>query len=264
MSPDSVATVSIPNFRDVGGYARADGRRVRSGRLFRSVALDAASDEDLATLARLGVTTVFDLRRPEEQARRPDRLPEGAQLVSLDVFADGEEAARADIGAVIAHLREPERVETTLTVEDMDRFQAESYYDLVMLGSAREAYRRFFSMLAANDGASLVHCTGGKDRTGWAVAALLELLGVPREEIYADYLISDEAIRQFFAGAIDDFAARGGQRAVIERMFGARRAYLASAFATVSSEFGSIDRYFEDGLDLDAETATRLRATYLE
>lgn len=254
----------MPNFRDVGGHVTVEGQRVRTGCLFRSVALDAASDDDLATLASLGITTVFDMRRPDEQARRPDRLPQGAELVSLDVFADGEEAATADIGAVIAHLREPERVDATLTVEDMDRFQADSYYDLVTLSSAREAYASFFRALAASDGASLVHCTGGKDRTGWAVAALLDLLGVPRDEIYADYLLSDEIIRRFFAGAIDDFEARGGQRAVIERMFGARRPYLASAFDTVAREFGSTEGYFEDGLGIDRETLTELSSTFLE
>ncbi len=255
---------TIPNFRDVGGYVTLDGRRVRTGRLFRSVALDAASDDDLATLVWLGITTVFDMRRRDEQARRPDRLPHGAELVSLDVFADGERAAKADIDAVIAHLREPERVDTRLTVEDMDRFQANSYYDLVMLGSAREAYASFFRTLAASDGASLVHCTGGKDRTGWAVAALLDLLGVPRDEIYADYLVSDEIIREFFAGAIDDFEARGGQRIVIERMFGARREYLGASFETVDREYGSVEGYFRDALGLkDAETIS-LRETFLE
>ena len=133
MTAELTAAVSIPNFRDVGGHTTADGRRVRSGRLYRSVALDAASDDDLMTLASLGIATVFDMRRPEEQSLRPDRMPAGAELVSLDVFADAERGARADIGAVIAHLREPDRVDTRLTVEDMDRFQADSYYDLVTL-----------------------------------------------------------------------------------------------------------------------------------
>jgi len=210
------------------------------------------------------VTTIVDMRRPDEQSLRPDRLPEGAELLSLDVFADGEDAATADIHAVIAHLREPERVDTRLDVDDMERFQLASYYDLVMLGSARQAYATFFRTLATTDGASLVHCTGGKDRTGWAVASLLALLGVPRGDVFADYLVSDQSVRRMFADAIDDFVARGGRRAVIEAMFGARHSYLAAAFDAVDREFGSIEGYFGEGLGLEAEVTGALRSGFLD
>ena len=257
-------SISIPNFRDVGGHATSDGGRIRTGRLFRSVALDSASDDDLATLAALGVTMVIDMRRPHEQSLRPDRLPVGAELLSLDVFADGEDAATADIDAVLTHLREPERVDARLDVDDMARFQLASYHDLVMLGSARSAYARFFRTLTTTKGAALVHCTGGKDRTGWAVAALLSLLGVPEDDIFADYLISDLAVRTLFAEAIDDFEARGGQREVMERMFGARREYLAASFRTVSDEYGSVEAYFIGALGLEESEVEALREAFLE
>ena len=263
MTDQRIADLSIVNFRDAGGHATADARPVRTGRLYRSVALDDASEADLATLTGLGVTTVIDMRRPDEQERRPDRLPQGAELLSLDVFADGEDSGTADINMVIAHLREPERVETKLEPEDMERFQRASYYDLVMLGSARKAYATFFRTLATTHGATLVHCTGGKDRTGWAVASLLTVLGVPREDVFADYLISDRNIRRMFSGVIDDFEARGGRPAVMDALFGARRSYLTTSFDTVEREFGSIETYFSEGLGLEDEVTEALREGFL-
>ena len=258
---DTDMTIGIPNFRDVGGHETAGGAPVRAGRLFRSVALDRVSDEDLVALERLGLRTIFDLRTREEQARYPDRLPHGATLVSLDVLPDQR---AADYGAVAAHLREPESHTRGGSASDMERFNVASYRDLVRLGCARAAYHAFFERLADGGAPALVHCTGGKDRTGWAVAALLLLLGVDEDAIMADYLASHEAVRARFAPMIDDFVARGGERSVIEAMLSAKPAYLRAAIDTMAQDYGSIESYFSTGLGLDDAVPARLRTAFLE
>jgi len=233
---------------------------VRSGRLFRSVALDEASDEDLGALAAAGVTTVFDMRTAEERERRPDRLPSGAELVVLDVLADDGDA---DFHAVVAHLREPELLDATLEVEDMEQFHIATYRDFIRLESARDSYGQFYRDLAFTSGASLVHCTGGKDRTGWGVAALLTFLGVPEEVVLEDYLRSDAVIRAMFSPMMDDFVSRGGRREVVEPMFSARAIFLASGFATVAEDHGSIEAYFSHGLGLEPDVLDALRRAFL-
>jgi protein-tyrosine phosphatase len=253
--------VGIINFRDAGGHQTTSGARVRSGRLFRSVALDDASNDDLGALEAAGVMTVFDMRTAEERERRPDRLPEGAALVVVDVLADDGDA---DYHAVVAHLREPELLDATLEVEDLEQFNVASYRDFVRLGSARDSYGRFYRELARNNGAFLVHCTGGKDRTGWGVAALMTFLGVPEESVLEDYLRSDAVIRQMFSPMMDDYVSRGGRREVVERMFSARATFLASAFATVAQDHGSIEAYFSEGLGLEDDVLEALRASFLE
>ena len=257
---DQAVVVSVPNFRDVGGHATADGVRVRTGLLYHSVALDRVSDDDLSTLACAGLRTVFDLRTPHEQSRFPDRLPTSAELVSLDVLADEGEA---DYGSVAAHLRDPERYTRTGTEAEMVGFNVATYRDLVRLDSARRAYRAFFESMADGSGPALVHCTGGKDRTGWAVAALLLLLGVSESDVMADYLASHAPVRALFAPTIDEFVERGGELRVIEAMLGARPEYLRSALDTVAADHGSIEAYFSEALRLDAEVQDRLRDSFL-
>ena len=75
-----------PNFRDLGGYASADGREVRWGAVYRSGELSQLSDADIGTLGSLGIKTVVDLRSPEEvSARGEGKLPPGAQVVPLPI-----------------------------------------------------------------------------------------------------------------------------------------------------------------------------------
>lgn len=256
-----VALASIPNLRDVGGHETADGARVRRGLLYRSVTLSRAAEADLAALAQLGVATVYDLRTAMEQERAPDRLPPGAEHVSLDLLADSGEA---DPAAVFALMDDPPRATAELGDGGTERFYIATYHDMVRLPSARAAFGRLYRGLADADGrAALVHCTTGKDRTGWAVAALLLFLGVGPDVVMAEYLLSDAAVRTAFADVMDDFVARGGGREVIEPLMSVQPSFLEAALDAMLADHGSVERYFRDGLGLDAATLASLRARFL-
>lgn len=253
---------TIPNFRDVGGHPAGAGSRVRRGLLYRSVALDRASDDDLGFLAVLGVRTVFDLRTAMEQERRPDRLPDGAAHMSLDLLVDSGEA---DPAAVFALMEDPPHASAELADGGTDRFYLATYRDLVRLPSARTGYARLYRSLAGqDDGAALVHCTTGKDRTGWAVAALLLFLGVRADLVMSEYLVSDLEIRRAFGHVIEEFVARGGHREVIEPLMSVRPSFLDAALDAMHDEFGSIDGYFRRGLRLDDPTLDALRHRFIE
>ena len=255
-------SAGIPNLRDIGGHGTGDGRRVRRGLLFRSVALSHVVAGDLAGLEEVAIRTVFDLRTAREQAHHPDRLPDGATVLELDVMAD---AVESDPVTLLALFEDPVSASAELADGGMDRFLAATYRDLVLLSSARAAYGRLFGTLADPQARpALVHCTAGKDRTGWAVAALLLLLGVPQTTVLADYLRSDEEVRHAFAPAIDGFEARGGQRAVYRQLLGVEAHNLESAIATMLDAHGTVENYFSDGLGVDAATQSRLREAFLE
>ena len=235
---------------------------MRRGLLYRSVTLSLASDADLALLAELGVRTVFDLRTEMEQERSPDRLPPGAEHVALDLLADSGEA---DPAAVFALMDDPPRASIELADGGTERFYIATYHDMVRLPSARTAFGRLFHSLAsADDGAALVHCTTGKDRTGWAVASLLLFLGVRADAVMREYLLSDAEVRVAYAEVMDDFVARGGSREVIEPLMSVRPSFLDAAIDAMHTEHGSIEAYFSDGLGLDATTLAALRARFLE
>jgi protein-tyrosine phosphatase len=256
------AVAHIPNFRDVGGHPTADGRLVRSGRLYRSVDLDGLDDGAMEWLASLGLRTIFDLRTAPERERRPSRGPEGAAIVALDVLAD---SGQADPAAFYALMQDPPRASVELAGGASERFFLATYHDLVALPSARLAYARLYRDLAA-DGVcpALVHCTTGKDRTGWAVAVLLRFLGVSQDVVLEEYLRSDAEIREAFGFIIDDFVAQGGERAVIEPIVGAKASYLEAAFGVVDRLHGSLEAYLHEGLGLDDPTLEGLATAFLE
>lgn len=253
---------AVPNFRDVGGHHTVDGRRVRRAQLYRSVALDAASEADLTALANLGIRSVFDLRTSAERQRRPDRHLPGATHVTLDLLTDSGEA---DPVAYFELLQDPPRASVELAGGATERFYLATYRDIVRLPSARAGYGRLFRTLAdARARAGLVHCTTGKDRTGWAVAALLLFLGVRSDVVVRDYLISDGEVRRAFRSVVDDFVARGGTREVIEPMMGVKRSYLDVAMDAMFADYGSVESYFRRGLRLAPGVLDALRDAFLE
>jgi protein-tyrosine phosphatase len=252
----------IPNLRDVGGRPARDGGRVRTGILFRSVDLGRATDAQVAGLAGLGIRAVYDLRTADERAIAEDRLPSGAALVVADVLADDVGSSPAAFGAV---LEDAAAAEQALGGGRAERFFVEKYRDFVAAPGARAAYRTLFTELGSPERRpGLIHCTSGKDRTGWAVAALLLLLGVPDDLVMDDYLASNAALGPVFDPFVAAFRDRGGDPGLLLPLVEARPEYLASALAEVGRTHGSIERYFAEGLGIGAAGIAGLRAAFVE
>ncbi|KAA6215180.1 tyrosine-protein phosphatase [Streptomyces albofaciens JCM 4342] len=232
------------NFRDAGGYRTADGRWVKMGVLYRADALHALTDADLAKLRRLGIRTDFDLRTPSERAKAPDRVPAGARYVVANVI--GEDSAG----------------ELPPTAEASERLMTDSYRQLVTRPSAAKAYRSLLrTAIDPGTYALVYHCTSGKDRTGWATAALLTALGVDRETVMRDYLASNDYLAASNAAELakqpPEIAAR------LKPVLDTRAAYLNAALDEVQARFGSFDAYLREGLGLSAQELERLRAALL-
>lgn len=253
---------TLPNLRDAGGLPTRDGGRVRTGLLFRSTDLARLDAAGVATLEALGIRAVFDLRTARERGAAPDRLPPGARAIVVDVLRDSRGMTPADMEAVFA---DPRSAAGALGGGRAERFFVDAYREFVELASAREAYRRLYLELGRPDGRpGLVHCTTGKDRTGWAVAALLLLLGVPDSLVEQEYLRSGPPIAALFAPYLAEFAARGGDPELIRPLADVRPAYLASAMAAVRERHGSIEGYFGEGLGLAATDVEALRDAFVE
>ena len=253
---------SLPNLRDVGGARALDGRRVRTGLLYRSEDLSRVDPDELEALARLGLRAVFDLRTEAERTGLPDRLPAGVASVVVDVLRDSLRLTPAHMGDLLA---DPARAEEVFGGGRAEAFFPEAYRELVHLPSARAGYRDLFAgLLDAGRRPALVHCTTGKDRTGWAVAALLLLLGVPGEAVMKDYLLSGPNLLPTFAPALEAFAARGGDPETLRPLVDVRPAYLEAALEEVRLTYGDIESYFADGLGLDGGARAALRDVFLE
>jgi len=258
----SLGLAAIPNLRDLGGYRTADGAIIPTGLLYRSDQPDAASSEDMARLAALRLTNVYDLCTAAERGAHPDRLPAGARLTVLDVLADADQSGPAQLERLLRTTADANR---HLGGGRAEALFVEAYRAFVALPSARAAYRQLFAAVAEpRNLPALFHCTTGKDRTGWAAAALLSFLGVPREVVVQDYLRSNDTILPAYAREIAAFVARGGDPTIPAVILGVRREYLDASFEEVTRRYGSIEAYLADGLGLDAATRGALRTALLE
>ncbi len=252
----------MPNLRDVGGWACKAGGRVRYGALYRSTGLGKLADADLPALAALGLRTVFDLRTADERADQPDRVPSAAEHVVADVMADAPEAKPAQL---MAALSDPDAAGEMLSDGQGEAIFQQAYRGFVALPSARAAYQRFFVELAAKRRRpALVHCTTGKDRTGWACAALLMLLGVSDEDVMREYLLTNEQLLPALQPVFDRFRSKGGDPQLLLPVLGVRAEYLSASLDEMHTRFGTVEQYFADGLGLGPDVQSSLRDALIE
>jgi len=176
------------NFRDLGGYPGRDGRSIRWGRLYRADALHELTAEDVDRLRDLGLRTVIDLRTERELARsgRGPLEPEDVAFHHLAVVQEGLRDGGTPDGAA-----EGESVAAPAPAGDdlADRY-------LWYLDVGQASLVQALSLLGGEEHYPLVfHCAAGKDRTGVLAALVLEILGVGREVIVADYVVTGERLR---------------------------------------------------------------------
>lgn len=265
----------LPNFRDLGGHRTSHGTFIAPGTLFRSVDLSRLEPAGGQALADLGITRIVDLRTTAEIEKRPDRLPARMSTRHLDVLADSGATAGAQMAKVLA---DPRRLTEVLGGGAARERMAATYRDIVSLPSALRSYRELFLDLAGpaggedaadddsvNDtdvaaGGVLFHCTTGKDRTGWAAASLMLLLGVDEDAVIEDCLRTNTDLLPALQPVFDRFAADGGDPAVLLPVLGVREEYLRTALDEVRLRFGGIRGYATDGLGLTELDIDRLAA----
>lgn len=252
---------SVPNLRDIGGYQAAGGV-VQSGQLYRSVELNHLQGDDLDDFARLGISTVFDMRTEAERAAEPDVVPDGTEQVVCDVLADSQGAAPAQLLKVLS---DPALAEQMLGDGKAVALFERGYREIVSLPSALNAYRVFFTDIAGKaHRPALFHCTTGKDRTGWAAAATLLLLGVSEEDVFYDYQLTNRDLLPALKPLFEHFSAVGGDRRLLEPVLGVDPTYLRTALDEMKLRFGSIEDYFAKGLGIDIDAQQALRDELIE
>ncbi len=245
-----------PNFRDFGGYTTADGRQLKWGYLFRSGQLSTLSDRDIALLQELQLDLVCDFRRTEEQAGDPSRLPRARQprVVSLPIVPGSN-----------ARFFEEADSEMDGGPRAMFDFMLEINRDFAH--TQTDTYARMFNeILAIDDARFLVHCAAGKDRTGFAAALILLALGVPRETVMWDYLLTARFFHphQQLDRLREKYQMEELQTDAILPMLEAREEYLATALHAINQNYPSVDAYLEEALGVDASARAELRGRYLQ
>jgi protein-tyrosine phosphatase len=234
----------IDNFRDLGGIPAGDGRVTKSGVLFRSGTWSAASSQDLARLAGLGIRAVVDLREPEVQRAEPDRLPAGARALPMPMSSDAIERFKTVWHAVKAG-GEGDTEGRRLHLDIYREFPDDM---------ADHARRLVEALCDPRNLPLALHCTAGKDRTGFLCTLILAALGVSRALAMRDYLLTNWCRRAFV-----DRVAGGCARPRFARLFlEARPQYLAAAFEVVRERHGSLEAYLAARVGVTGEVRARL------
>lgn len=246
----------VHNFRDYGGYDTADGAAVKRGLLWRSAQHGDASDADLEAIHALGVTTVIDLRGPSERTAKPCRRHED---FAAEVLAHPDETA-----GLALHT---EAADGVVTADEARAAMIRLYDGIAFRPNLVPMLRAYFDVLEKASGPSLIHCVAGKDRTGWAVAMAQHALGIPRDAIMEDYLLTNTAgnIEARIAAGATQIREKHGAISddTIRVLMGVDADYLNAAFRAAEERHGDLDRYLEEVLGVDPPRREALRAHYL-
>lgn len=257
-APDGQNDRSIPlqgaaNLRDIGGYRTSDGRYVRWGHVYRSGMLAALTEDDVQTLAALGISLVCDLRSDEEVQTAPDRLPHSTAYARIPINADREGDSRQRLRALLFDKRRFSTILLEIYQRIIDE-HADVFGDVIR------------QLADENNLPALIHCTAGKDRAGLTTALLLLALGVPEETVIADYTLSNRYYEHFSRYAqqmVGRLAILGVSADDMYPMLTADPKTLTAALEYLIGRYGSVQEYLRDRAGVDDATFERVKANLL-
>jgi protein-tyrosine phosphatase len=246
--PRSIPLERASNLRDLGGYPTQDGRRVRSGLIFRAPALLGLSPADRAAIAALGIRVAVDFRGVQERANHP---------VALEGVQTDPQPIEPSVGAGLRDIVLTGQATGHVSAQDMIALLTEAYRAYAL--SSHPRYRALFGHLLRDESVPLLfHCSAGKDRTGFGAALLLTALGVAWEHVLADYLATNRLWRREIARNFDL------PPPVKEALLSVHEGLLEAAFDAARGEYGSIDAYLEQAIGLDRDARAHLAGRFLE
>jgi len=256
-----IPLIGARNFRDFGGYPTTGGRIVKKGVLFRSDSLHRLSTEDFNRISGLGIASICDLRRDKERLHAPTNWSDPAtSIYHLPLISNDME------NTIIRTTRLSDSLDETLARHIMK----DIYRYLVTDDNALFHYRQLFALLGEEANLPvLIHCSGGKDRTGVSCALILWMLGVSRTDIVSDYLHS----QQLYGDKVDVVSAASQlfkhedsgdwQGAALKLLFGVQREYIETVFAVLDEKATTPESFITDMVGSDSEALHRLKSALL-
>ena len=259
----TISFEKLSNFRDLGGLPTKDGRRIVSGKLIRGGALNGASSADIAKLSDM-LELAVDFRTENELREKPDPEIPGVELWHLPLMQTITEGVtrekNADEHAFMRYMDDP---------DGALNYMRKTYEHIAKSTFALEQQKKLLQYLLNPRGKGVLwHCAAGKDRTGIFAMIVEEILGVPRDVIIDDYLLTNEGNREIVKRLVQFFISQSEvdpKKAVpaLETMFGAREEYILAFYSTAEQQYGSMDEFLKEALGVDQEMREEFRKIYL-
>lgn len=254
-----IGSMKVPNMRDLGGMAGADGKHIKKGLLIRSEQLYSATKEDVVLLEKLSLRKVFDFRNTKEAGEKPDPAIIGCENMHLPII---------DESTLVSWESDKFKKQPEEASQSGAEGMCELYRNFVRMPYSRAQYAKFLKeILETEDGAVLWHCTLGKDRCGWGSVLVEAMLGVDFETIKEDYMYTNVCLKEVIAGMMEmlkklaqNTTLANSGSALVE----ARAEYVEAGWDEAIKLYGSIDNFLEEGLGINLETRAKFQAKYLE
>ena len=269
----SLGLSGVNNARELGGYAAADGKKVKKGTLLRTAALGKATNEDIRKLCdEYHLATVIDLRMSREVTANPDPEIEGVKNVNLGIM---DEKTMAEKMSALT----PADMEGIDMNDPVGRLKLaikagivgdQMYIDFLSSDQGKEGYKKMFEeLLAVPDGGSLLfHCTQGKDRTGCAAMLILSALGVDEETIINDFMLTNTYNAKLISSQRKELIDAGYSGDELQTLMSAKdevnEQYMRNALVWIKENYGSVEGYITDALGITDDQINTLKAKYLE
>lgn len=253
------------NTRDLGGMTGSDGRKIKPGKLYRSGNLAFASENDLKKLSGL-IELSIDFRTSKECSEKPEPFMTNVVCCYNPIFEEQRAGVTRDQDSFAEMLNN--------MMDDAEiacRYMCASYEGFITNKYSVGQYERFIRMLLQEHKKGVLwHCTAGKDRTGFAAVIIQELLGVSRDDIREDYMLTNTCLKpetlrlkqmvfEEKPGIDRDIADKA-----LSYVFEAHIPYLDAAYAAAEKEYGSFDNYLTEALHITPADREKFRAMYLE
>lgn len=263
-SPPFIHVNGVSNFRDIGGYPVTDSSSIRRNFIYRSAVPTRITPAGLQTLTQqLQITTVYDLRSNAELRKDPITSSpldghDAVTVLHTPVFPE-RDSSPAQLAKRFANYMSDNGSEGFVAA------YAEILHDGV------DAYRKVFEHIRDRPGdAFLVHCTGGKDRTGVLVALMFLVAGVKDRDLIAnEYSLTDKgfdasAKARFAEIVIRDLGVDKANRAGVERLLSARKENMSATLEYIERQFGGAEGYLRDQLGFGNEDVQRIKEHLVE
>ena len=252
------------NVRDLGGKVNSDGKKIKYNRIVRSSHLHYLTESGAEYLKNYGIKKIIDLRTEDEIKNNPDPKIEGIEHIWCPIFKEltvgVTESGKKEIKPTCAAER---LVNLALIMgKDAREWMTELYVPLVCDEFSQKAYRNFFDILKNNrQGCVLYHCTSGKDRVGVGTVLFLSALGIPRDEIIADYLQTNKSVEKRTQDGIKLAKELGVDKEIIDiipSVNGVEPEYIEKAFSIIE-DFGGIYEFLYKKLGIDENYINELK-----
>lgn len=260
------------NVRDMGGYTTDGGRQVQWGKLYRGDQLSSLDDSDVVYLEKVKLHSIIDFRSEKEQILNPNYpLSTVKETIQCDPQSTVAEAA----GEAVSFEEENKKIVKNLEAgivakENLNGSGTaflKNYREFVTSEPGKQAFGRMLKFLARPEHLpTLMHCRGGKDRTGFGAALTLLLLGVNEEEIIEDYLITQKVREKRNRYKMGLYAEHTDNKAVLDylqAMIDTRADYIQASLQAIQDEYGDVETYVIQGLGLTKEEIQQIKENFL-